>query len=223
MDTIKLKYLEKIAGNFQLLSELVLRQLSNTRMVLDQSEDHIYEEIEKNEVLIDSLDVRMREEVLNGILLFSPKAMDLRKIMAYHDTTKYLERIGDLILNVSHFLKKTDLSRPGFPEFKKALSSMMKGAEEMVRGAVYAFTFEDTFKAYQTIAADDKIDNKLKEITEQLHLVFQEKLLSSQDLFNITSINSISYNIERIGDNATNIAEVAVYLTEGKDIRHGNV
>jgi len=39
-------------------------------------------------------------------------------------------------------------------------------------------------------------------------------------LLNITSINSISYNIERIADNATNIAEAAIYLIEGKDIRH---
>ena len=222
MDSIKSKYLEKMAGNYQLLSELILRQLSNTRMILDQPETNVYEEIEKNEVLIDSLDVKMKEEVLNGILLFSPKATDLRRIMAYHDTTRYLERIGDLILNVSHFLKKTDLNRPDFPEFKKKLSSMLKRAEEMVRDAVYAFTFEDTSKAYQTIAADDKLDDKLQEITEQLHLVFQEKLLSSQDLFNLTSITSASYNIERIGDHATNIAEVAVYLMEGKDIRHGN-
>ena len=222
MDTIKSKYLEKIAGNYQLLSELVLRQLSNTRMILDQPEANIYEEIEKNEVLIDSLDVKMREEVLNGIVFFNPKATDLRRIMAYHDTTKDLERIGDQILNVSDLLKKTDLNRPDFPEFKKRLSLMLKNAEEMVRGAVYAFIFEDTSKAYQTIVDDDKLDDMLRKITGQLHLVFQEKMLYSHDLFNITSISTIAHNIERIGDNATNIAEVAVYLMEGKDIRHGN-
>ena len=222
MDTIKSKYLEKIANNYQLLSELVLSQLSYTRMILEQPDTNIYEEIEKNEVLIDSLDVKMREEVLNGILLFNPKALDLRRIMAYHDTTKYLERIGDQILNVSVFLKKTDLNRPDFPEFKKKLSSMLKRAEEMVRMAVYAFIFEDNPKAYQTIAADDKLDSNLLDIIEQLHLVFQNKILNSQDLYNLTSINSIAYNIERVGDNATNIAEMAVYLTEGKDIRHGN-
>ena len=35
-------------------------------------------------------------------------------------------------------------------------------------------------------------------------------------------INSISYNIERIGDNAINIAEAAIYLIEGKNIKHWN-
>ncbi len=223
METIKSKYLSKISGDFQLLSEIVLKQLQLTRSLLeDIRNEQLFDEIEKNESLIDSLDVKMRDEVIHSIFLFNPRATDLRKIIAYHDMTIYLERIGDLILNVAKFLWKSDLSGETISGFRKKIGKMLKYADEMVRNAVFSFTCEDNTMAYTTISTDDKVDDLFREITTELHEFFKEKSLSSQDLLNITSINSISYNIERIGDNATNIAEAAIYLMEGKDIRHGN-
>lgn len=223
MDSIKSKYLEKISDDFQLLAEIVLKQLSITRLIVEgKQEEGAIDEIRKNETLIDGLDIKMREKVINSIFLFNPRAMDLRKIIAYHDMTIYLERVGDLILNVSKALTVCTLKEEVYSGFKTKLSKMLKYVEEMVRNAVYAFSCEDNSMAHSTILTDEKVDALFAEITKDLHELFKEKLLSSQDLQNITSINRISYNIERIGDNATNIAEAAIYLVEGKDIRHGN-
>ncbi len=222
MDTIKSKYLDKLSGDFQLLSELILKQLSVTRGILEgEKEESLYDIVDKNEVLIDGLDVMIRDEVINAVFLFSPKAMDLRKLIAYLDMTFYLERIGDLIQNIANFTKKVRLDYDLFPEFSFILGKMLKSAEKMVRNAVFSFTCEDNTMAYNTIAIDDKVDKLLYEVNERIHQSFSEKPLSTQDLINITSINSMAYNIERIADNATNIAEAAIYLIEGKDIRHG--
>ncbi|MDR1121396.1 MAG: hypothetical protein LBM08_10810 [Dysgonamonadaceae bacterium] len=223
MDTIKSKYLEQISGDFRLLAEIVLKEISILRQILSAA-DHssAYEEIATNEILIDGLDVKMREEVINAIFLFNPKAMDLRKIIAYHDMTIYLERIGDLILNISRHLRQCKLEGESFDELGKKIAQMLEFVEKMVRNAVFSFTCEDNSMAYLTISTDDKVDALFREITAALYMNFHGKVLSSQDLQNILSINSISYNIERIGDNATNIAEAAIYLMEGKDIRHGN-
>jgi phosphate transport system protein len=223
METIKSKYLGQISADFQLLAEIVLKEISVTRRILSRADDQsLYDEIAKNELLVDSLDVKMREEVIHAIFLFNPKAIDLRKIIAYHDMTIYLERIGDLLLNISNFIRKIRPTSPLFDEFTKKIAQMLEYVEEMVRNAVFAFTCEDNSMAYLTISTDDKVDGLFHEITNGLYQSFQEKTLSSQDLLNIISINSISYNVERIGDNATNIAEAAIYLMEGKDIRHGN-
>ncbi|MGL5790204.1 MAG: PhoU domain-containing protein, partial [Bacteroidales bacterium] len=46
------------------------------------------------------------------------------------------------------------------------------------------------------------------------------KQLSEQEITDILIINSIAYNIERIGDHSTNIAEAAVYLIQGRNISH---
>ena len=222
MITIRSKYLDKLSNDFELLSELVLKQLQLTREIMEEDlkEGKTHTEVEKNEVLIDGLDVMLRDEIINAVFLFSPKATDMRKLIAYIDMTFFLERIGDLIQNIAGFSKKTRLDLPDFMEYRKILSKMLKLSEKMVKNAVFAFSCEDNTMARDTIAIDDKVDALQKEINEKIQQSFTEKPLSSQDLLNITSINSISYNIERIADNATNIAEAAIYLIEGKDIRH---
>ena len=222
MGTIKNKYLDKISNDFQLLSEIVLTQISYIRMMVKEGHSDLSEELEKNEILIDGLDLKMREEVINAIFLFSPKAIDLRKIIAYHNMTIYLERIGDLILNISHFLHKNKLNIKKYAELEMPLSKMLKYAEEMLKNAVFAFTCEDNSMAYQAISADDKVDELYHTLTKNIHVYFSGKTLDVSDLVYITSMNSILYNVERIADNATNIAEAAIYLVEGKDIRHGN-
>ncbi|MCL1942266.1 MAG: hypothetical protein FWF54_01760 [Candidatus Azobacteroides sp.] len=224
MTSIKSKYLDRLLEDFRLLSETVLLQISDARKLLsaqnNDSTGELYEEVEKNEIIIDGLDIKVREEVINAIFLFTPRAADLRKVIAYHDMTIYLERVGDLILNVVHSGKRMDLKLPGFEEFEELLSTMLKHSDTMVKNAVIAFSCEDNSMAYATISTDDKVDDLFKQISIKLAESFKERPLSEQELTNIMSINSISYNIERIADNATNIAESAIYLTEGKDIRH---
>ena len=87
--------------------------------------DRIYTEINNNERIIDSIEVKIRNEVINMIVLYSPRATNLRMIISYYDMTAYLERIGDLILNVSHFMKKIAVDDCLFTTYKKDLLKML--------------------------------------------------------------------------------------------------
>ncbi len=224
METIKSKYLERLLADFELLSDIILKEMNIIRILIEKKKDlSLCEEIERSEKIIDSLDVKIREEVINAIFLFNPKAMDLRKIISYHDMTIYLERIGDLILNISTFVKENDWDSDLFTELKALLAKMLKQTEKMVNNAVYAFSCEDNSRAYLTIATDNKVDELFREITLKLQQSFSGRMLTENELKIMMSINSISYNIERIGDHATNLAESAIYVMEGKDIRHGNM
>lgn len=221
MTGIKAQYLDQLLKDFELLSELVLKQIISAGQLLENNSTlETYVDVERNENLIDGLDVKIREEVINAIFLFTPRATDLRKIIAYHDMTIYLERIGDLLLNITNFTKEIQLNMTDFDPFMKILRKMFRYVEDMVRNAVFAFSGEDDTMAYATISTDDKVDVLFKEVNDKLRRTFKDRPLSEQELKNVMIINSISYNIERIGDNATNIAESAIYLMEGKDIRH---
>lgn len=171
---------------------------------------------------MDRLEIKVREEVVFTIFQFNPKAYDLRQIITYQDVTHNLERIGDILLNVIHFSKKTNLNIDRFEKEKQMIHKMLQYTSEMLRNAVFSFSNGDSLTAYKVITEDDKVDELFKKVNTSLLSTFSDNKLSKQDIQNIMNINSISYNLERIGDSATNIAESTIFMVEGKDIRHGN-
>ena len=223
MNTIKKKYLDQLLEDFQLMAEIVLSQIIKIGELLsteDEFNKNLFKEVERNEKLIDGLDIKIKEEVISSIFLFLPRAIDLRSIVAYYDMSINLERISDITLNISRSIKNNNLKLKDCGQFKEIMKKMLTFAEQMIKNAVIAFTCNDSYMAYETIETDNKVDELYWEISEKLPETFKDKALSEQEIKNIIGISKISYNIERIADYATNIAESAVYLTEGKDIRH---
>lgn len=218
---IKDKYLDQLHSDFQLLSEIVLTQMIKAEeLVYDNHNKDLVDILKRNEKLINSLDITIKEKVINAIMLFTPRASDLRRLMAYHDMTISMERVGDLIENISLALKEIDFSIQGFEIYKKLLGKMFTQTDKMLRKAVFAFSGVSHEMAYDTILMDDKVDKLERKIERKLAEDFNNQILDTQSLVNMMNLNSISYYLERIGDKAVDIAESAVYLIEGKDIRH---
>ena len=223
LDNIKIKQLQLLLNEFELISKTVLTQYQIAlKMIENNSIESLYEEAEANETILDRLDVKIREEIVFTILQFNPKATDLRKIITYQDITNNLERVGDMLLNIIHYTSEIDLENPTFAEIKKHLLKMFLSVGEMLRNAIFSFSNEDSVVAYQTISADQKVDEEYRKIRGVLQNIFSNKHLNKNEIECIMIINAISHNLERIGDSATNIAESSIYLAEGKDIRHGN-
>lgn len=221
--TIKQRQLKLLLNDFELLSKTALTQAQiAVKLVEDNSVTALYEEAEANEIMMDRLEIKVREEVVFTILQFHPIAADLRQIITYQDITTNLERIGDMLLNIIHYLKENDLSLPQFAEEKKQIEKMLKEVAVMLRNAITSFMNEDTILAYKTIKEDDIIDRMFYEIHNNLQKNFVNKPLTENDIATLIHISRIAHNLERVGDSATNIAEATIYLTDGKDIRHGN-
>jgi len=220
---IKNKQLKLLLNDFELLSKTALTQMQIASKLLENNTiDSLYEEAEANEIMMDRLEIKVREEVVFTILQFNPIAADLRKIITYQEITTNLERIGDMLLNITHYVKRTNLDLPEFAEEKKHISKMLKEAGEMLHNAVCSFMNEDTELAYKTIKDDDRIDSLFHKINKDMEIRFAGKSLTEEQIRIIIVFSRMAHNLERIGDSATNIAESAIYLTDGKDIRHGN-
>lgn len=218
---IKEKYLDQLHSDFQLLSEIVLTQIKiASTLVHDNHNKQIIDELRRNEKIINSMDVTIKEKVINAIILFTPRASDLRRLMSYHDMTISLERVGDLIENITLALSEMDLTLPGFEKYKKPIDKMFVQTDKMLKSALFAFTGVSNEMAYDTIQMDDKVDRLERKIEKQLASDFNGQVQNTQSLVNMMNLNSISYYLERIGDKAVDMAESAVYLIEGKDIRH---
>lgn len=220
---IKAKQLKLLLHDFELMSKTALTQFQIvTKLLENNSIEGLYLEVEENEVIMDRLEVKVREEIVFSIFQFAPKAADLRQIITYQETSHNLERIGDMLLNIAHYTKETNLSLSQFDEQKKIIFKMLAHTNEMLHDCIFSFSNADAHIAYKVIEADDEVDRLYHKLNGSLGNTFENKTLTGKEIKNVINISAIAQNLERIADNATNIAEATIYLTDGKDIRHGN-
>ena len=211
----------KVYEDLLAMSKLAFKQLQLIKEKLDGIEllDR-EEEFDQNELMLDGLEVKIRKNVINSIVLYGPRASDLRKIMSCYDIAMHLERVGDLVLNIRNQLRDVDFDSPVYDHLHEQLSKLLASAELMVRNAISSFTHEDISLTQETIHMDDYVDSLFHDIRRELVTFAADKTTSAPQLAEVISLNSLSYHIERIADEATNIAEAAVYLIEGRTIQH---
>ena len=197
-----------IKEDFNVLNKVIARQVEIIQQLLSGIvEPDDYEHIEMNETIIDSLEVKIRSEVINGIILYAPRASEARRMFALHDMTSYLERIGDLLLNVANFTRAIDMGNGLYLQYADTLREMLTETYQMVTDAVTSFFAGDSDLSRRVIRRDTHVDD--------LHYQINDSLPQAP-----LAISSIAYNLERIGDNATNIAEAAIFHSEGKNLLH---
>ena len=220
MNTIRQEYLNRLNEEFKNMSDTLIEQLELLSLQIKGNNDtNLFEKIKINEKSINKSEVIIREEIVNTIVLNSPKASDLRRIIAYFDMIGDMERAADLLYNTSKRMTELFEKDSLYELYQSDVTFLYEKANNMIQNAIFAFLREDQDIAKNVIASDDIVD--------KLHADLQKKILSMtipekypHMLADSLNIGRISYNIERVGDSATNIAEAVIFLTEGKDIKH---
>ncbi len=182
---------------------------------LVERDNELAQKIIDNDRLVNTLDVEMDEESIRLIALRQPKAGDLRFITTAMKITTDLERMGDLGVNIAE--RALELNQEPILKPYIDIPKMREIAQGMTRDALDAFVRKDKKLAMDVIMRDDEVDD-LK------HSVLQElAFFMAQDPTTVTRAMKVSFvaqYLERIADHATNIAEMVIYLIEGKIIRH---
>jgi len=169
----------------------------------------------ENDHLVNTLDVEIDEESIRLIALRQPKAGDLRFITTAMKITTDIERMGDLAVDIAE--RAIELNDEPMLKPYIDIPRMAEIARGMVKDSLDALVRGDTRLAMDVIKRDDEVDQlNLQVFNELLFFMIQDPHTVSR----ATRITYISKYLERIADHATNIAEMVIYLVEGKIIRH---
>lgn len=159
---------------------------------------------------LDALEMEVDKLAVRVIALRAPMADDLREVIAALKIAGVVERIGDYSKNIAKRVGSID-GRERF-EPLTLLPAMAELASEMVHDVLTAYAARDADLAREVIAADEKVDAFYNSIFRNLvsHMVENPATISSaaQLLF-------VARNIERIGDHATNVAEMVHFAATG--------
>lgn len=172
-------------------------------------------EVIERDHLVNALDVEIDEESIRLLALHQPAARDLRLVTTAMKIATELERISDLAENVCE--RAIELNEE--PQLKPYIDIPMMGnmARMMVKQSIDAFVKDDSQLARKVLTDDDFVDDLMEQIFRELLSFMIE---DTRTISRAIRLSFIAKYLERMADHATNIAELVVYLVEGKIIRH---
>jgi len=218
--------IQKVKKDFEEYSNLILIQLKFLQKIIKSESnivpDDIFKEIKKHEKEIDKFEVKVSEKVINTIVLHNPVASELRQLMACYRMSVNMERIGDLVLNIVRYIKKIEDTKL-YTDFIDAIDNILLSSIGMVEKALLSFANDDIEYAIWTIKNEEIVDELNHSFIKNVIKKTYPKEKSQAKLSTFLTMKSIVSNIERIADNATDIAEATIYSLEGKDIRHKSI
>ena len=197
------------------LGAIVEEQIQRAMLALERRDEKIANEVIAKDREVDSLEIVIEEECLKILALYQPVAKELRFVVAVLKMNNDLERIGDLASNMAERAKY--LSNKEKINLVYELSAIAEKAQAMVKKSLDALVNTDVNLAREVCAADDEVDEMTRQLILKTIEAVEKNPERTRDYFNV---RSVSKNLERIADAATNIAEDVVYLCSGEIIRH---
>lgn len=197
------------------MGALVEGSIKDSVRSLVERNDELAKIIIERDHQINSLDVQIDEECIRLIALMQPMAGDLRFITTAMKITTDLERMGDYAVNIAE--RALELNKEPILKPYIDIPHMSQIAQGMTRDALDAFVRRDKKLAMDVIMRDDEVDDLKYGIFEELisYMVRDPNTVSRA-----MKVSFVAQYLERIGDHATNIAEMVIYLIAGKIIRH---
>ncbi|MFW2852784.1 phosphate signaling complex protein PhoU [Sphingomonas sp. TX0543] len=167
-------------------------------------------QVRERDKALDALEVEVERTAVRIIALRAPMANDLREVVAALKIAGVVERIGDYAKNIA---KRIPMIESGSRiEPISTLPAMAKMASGMVHDVLDAFAARDAEAALEICARDDALDDFYDSIFRTLvtYMVENPKTISQ-----VAHLLFVAKNLERIGDHATNVAEMVYFAATG--------
>ena len=207
--------LAELRARLLTLGGKVESEIAESVRALAERDSKLAEQVLNADREVNRLEIEIDERCRRLLVLRQPAASDLRFITTAMKIVTDLERIGDQAVNIAQ--RALELNRE--PQLKPYidLPRMADRAQRMVKESLDAFVAGDTALARQVCAADAEVDALKEQIFRELLTYMME---DPRTVSRAIRVILISRFMERVADHATNIAEMVIYLVEGKMVRH---
>ncbi len=210
------KELEDIRSRVLAMGGLVEEHLSQVLEALSRSNIELAEQVAGSDYKVNDMEVEIDAECTAILLRRQPAAGDLRLVLAISKVITDLERIGDEAKKVARIV--ANMVNNGSPRsYYVGVLAMGYHVRRMLRAALDAFARMDSHAALAVAQEDPEVDKETEAVMRQLITYMMEDPRSIRGVLDaVLAVRAF----ERIGDHAENICENAIYLVEGKDVRH---
>lgn len=196
---------------------LVQSQLNNAKEAMIKFDKDLAREVLVKEKRVNSFELKIDRDCENIFALFCPVAVDLRFLLAALKINTNLERIGDIAAGVAKYVIESSANFDEIVLENTSLLRMYDEAVNIVTDTRIAFEKEDTVLARSIFKRDDILDTINVSAPIAITELIKKDLNSMPEALYMLSIFR---KLERVGDQAKNIAEEIIFYVEAKILKH---
>jgi phosphate transport system protein len=205
--------LEAISYDVAGMGDLAVSQVRASLDVFVRHDLAAAEKVVRGDDALDIQDREIERRAVRFIARHAPVADDLRRPIAAMKIAMQLERCGDLAKNIAKRVGRMELTASA--ELKSDVAELGRLVAERLAAVVNAYRQKDAQGAYTVWVNDTQIDERHD---ETLRRIVEGMISHPTTVGDSTHLLFIAKNLERIGDHATNIAELVHYQITGADL-----
>lgn len=182
----------------------------------DSFDRGLYGEAKLVEDIINAFDVKVKETSIMAIARFQPAASDLRSLITFIESSKMLERMGDLLLDSLVLMRKIEKKEGNMERDFGILENFLVKINDIFQKYLEAFIEKDEKKAYVLLGMDEEIN----EIRGEIDGIIVEQM--KEDSKNIEAgvlMLLINKKYERVSDKITQLTMSSIYNFSGENMR----
>jgi phosphate transport system protein len=202
--------LDRLRALISEMGGLAEHAISEAMRCLIQRDVDAAQRVVADDKKLDVLEIETERRAVQLIALRAPMASDLRDVVAALKISGVVERIGDYAKNIAKRVPL--LENVAKIEPLSLLPEMARIAAEMVHDVLDAFVERDAAAAIRVCERDEAVDDFYDSIFRTLLTHMME---NPHNIGQSAHLLFVAKNLERIGDHATNIAEMVYYAATG--------
>jgi|GEM_PF-843313 len=217
--------LQDIVDDVNRMGELIQEAVEDSTTSLITGNRDLATKVIDGDGVIDELEMNLEESCLVIQAEYQPFARDLRLINSINIIVIYMERIGDLAVNLAKITRRLEKHKAMFmtEEIMDLFKEMINIAKLVLAKALKAFKNEDAKLAGKL----DHLDNELDELQKVLFKKLFASVAGNDSLHRedfalyLSNVSLAARYLERIGDQSVNVGErVLIFLTGDYRILH---
>lgn len=209
----ELSDLRSIVARMGGLAESQLTNAVKALKELDVSSAHI---IARNDQILDDLERKAERASMVLFARRAPVADDLREVVAVLKMTTLIERMGDYAKNIAR--RAIAIAEDDPIDIPDLIEKMADEASHMIQGAMDSYVQRDHLLAVKIWEHDETLDNLHNSANRD---ILTDMMECPEHISSLTHMLMIAKNLERVGDQATNVSEQVYYALTGYTLEGG--
>lgn len=199
-----------LRGLISQMGGLAERAIHDSMNALQRGDMALAQQVREGDRQIDTIESEVETLAVQIIALRAPMANDLREVVAALKIAAVIERIGDYAKNIAKRVPMIESEHRIEPI--SVIPAMGRMAAEMVHDALDAFAARDMQGAVDVCVRDQALDDFYDSIFRMLVTYMVE---NPATIGQVAHLLFVAKNLERIGDHATNVAEMVYFAATG--------